>query len=241
MHRFLVLVAAVAAMSATAMAQDPTTTLPEAYKVEFENDYVKIVRVRYGAGAKLPTHTHPAGQTAYIYLNDSDGIIFRHTGNRSHVVNRPPVKTGSVRFSTGQGEDHAVENTSAVASDFLRVMIKTENPGGGGRRLQPSDLQYETKQLRISRSKVDSHETHNVTAKEPSLVIELPSGKHHWVDAGQSFAITNHDAQALDLLRFDFLTAPKSPSAELKPRHDRLKSHHYRERPSDEAALSGSE
>ena len=36
-----------------AFAQDPTKSLPDAYKVEFENDYVKVVRVHYDAGAKL--------------------------------------------------------------------------------------------------------------------------------------------------------------------------------------------
>ena len=61
---------------AVAFAQDPTKTLPEAYKVEFENDYVKVVRVHYDAGAKLPEHTHPAGTTAYVYLNDSEGVVF---------------------------------------------------------------------------------------------------------------------------------------------------------------------
>ena len=58
------------------VAQDPTKSLPDAYKVEFENDYVKVVRVHYDAGAKLPEHTHPGGTTAYVYLNDSEGVVF---------------------------------------------------------------------------------------------------------------------------------------------------------------------
>ena len=32
-------------------AQDPLTTIPEAYKVQFENDWVRVVRVHYEAGA----------------------------------------------------------------------------------------------------------------------------------------------------------------------------------------------
>ncbi len=42
-------------------AQDPTKTLPESYTVQFDNDYVRVVRVHYDAGAKLPDHTHPGG------------------------------------------------------------------------------------------------------------------------------------------------------------------------------------
>jgi len=61
----------------TASAQDPLTTLPDAYKAQLENDWVKVVRVHYAAGAKLPDHTHPAGTTAYVYLNDSEGVVFR--------------------------------------------------------------------------------------------------------------------------------------------------------------------
>src|SRR5688572_32156808 len=53
-------------------AQDPTKTLPDAYRVQFENDHVRVVRVHYPAGARLPEHTHPGGTTVYVYLNDSE-------------------------------------------------------------------------------------------------------------------------------------------------------------------------
>ena len=54
-----------ALMSLTLVAaQDPTASLPDAYKVELENTHVKVVRVHYDPGAKLPEHTHAAGTTA---------------------------------------------------------------------------------------------------------------------------------------------------------------------------------
>lgn len=46
-------------------AQDPLKTLPDAYRLQFENDYVRVVRVHYAAGAKLPDHIHPPGTTVY--------------------------------------------------------------------------------------------------------------------------------------------------------------------------------
>ena len=66
-----------------------TGSLPDAYKVELENKHVKVVRVHYDAGAKLPEHTHPAGTTAYVYLNDSEGVIFSHVGGSNRSVTRP--------------------------------------------------------------------------------------------------------------------------------------------------------
>src|SRR6185436_4292561 len=68
--------------------QDPITTLPDAYKLELENDYVKIVRVHYDAGAKLPDHTHPGGTTVYVYLNESEGVVFKHSSGGSRAVTR---------------------------------------------------------------------------------------------------------------------------------------------------------
>ena len=79
------------AMAALVMAgaiQDPVKSLPDSYKVQFENAYARLVRVHYDAGAKLPDHTHPAGATLYIYLNDSDGVVFSHSSSRNRVLPR---------------------------------------------------------------------------------------------------------------------------------------------------------
>ena len=51
----------VMAVMALGVLQDPTTSLPHAYKVQFENDYVRVVRVHYDAGAR-PEHTHRVAQ-----------------------------------------------------------------------------------------------------------------------------------------------------------------------------------
>jgi hypothetical protein len=133
-------------------AQDPTKTLPDSYKVQFENEYVRVVRVHYDAGAKLPDHEHAAGTTVYVYLNDSDGVVFRHSGRSNRAVTRPAVKTGAVRVSTGPAEHHTAENPASTPSDFLRIWLKTD--GAGERtmyRLPPSEDSFDNKQLRITR------------------------------------------------------------------------------------------
>lgn len=153
MSRLAVLVGVVAVAAVHPSAQDPTQTLPDAYKVEFENDYVRVVRVHYDAGATLPEHTHPAGTTVYVYLNDSDGVVFRHSGRSNRAVTRPAVTAGSVRIASGPEEHHTAENPASTPSDFLRIWLKTDGNGAGRtmRRLTPSDQEFANQQLRITR------------------------------------------------------------------------------------------
>jgi len=204
---------------AAAAAQDPTKTLPEHYKVQFENDWVKVVSVHYPAGAKLPDHTHSAGTTLYVYLNDSDAVTFRHSGNNTRAVTRPPVKAGNVRIAAGPEEHHTAENAAATPSDFLRIWFKTGD--GGVRNLRQrltrgnyqagenvTDQQYSNKQMRVSRLIVVQHDEIMFTAKEPALLIEIPSGRERWIEPGEAVRLENHEAPEAEFLRIDFLTPP---------------------------------
>lgn len=200
---------AVAAVLAAGVVQDPTKSLPDAYKVQFENDYVRMVRVHYPAGAKLTDHTHPAGTTVYVYLNDSDGVVFRHSGNNTRAVTRPAVKAGAIRIASGPEEHHTAENPSSAPSDFLRIWLKTGNPGSRSvRRMPPADTEFVNQQIRVTRIALEQHDEHTITAKEPTLLIEWPSGEQHWLDAGASRPIANHDPRPVNFIRIDFLTKP---------------------------------
>ena len=46
--------------AAPAYAQDAVTVDPKHYKVEMENDQVRVLRIHYGAGEKSVMHSHPA-------------------------------------------------------------------------------------------------------------------------------------------------------------------------------------
>ncbi len=188
-------------------AQDPTKTLPESYQVQLENDYVRVVRVHYDAGAKLPEHTHPPGTTVYVYLNDSEGVVFRHSGNSTRAVTRPAVKAGGVRVAAGGEEHHTAENPAARPSDFLRFWFKTDNGGERNlrRRLSPTDDKFENKQMRITRLTVAQGKSLTVDpVEEPALLVSLPSGNTRWIERGQQVPLTSGE-----FLRLDFLTAPK--------------------------------
>ncbi|MBY0494935.1 MAG: hypothetical protein K2Y23_12030 [Cyanobacteria bacterium] len=200
---------AVATLVIAGVMQDPTKSLPDAYEVQFENNFARVVRVHYDAGAKLPEHTHAAGTTIYVYLNDSDGVVFKHSGNNNRSVTRPAVKAGAIRVSTGPEEHHTAENTSSAPTDFLRIWLKTENAGARNRRrIPPTENEFTNKQVRITRIALEQHDEQTITAKEPTLLIELPSGTEQWIDAGGSRPIANHDPCTVNYVRIDVLTKP---------------------------------
>src|SRR5207245_4823793 len=64
----LLAVLALALFTIPARAQDPVKVDPKHYKVEFENDEVRVLRIRYGPGEKSPMHSHPDG--VQVFLTD---------------------------------------------------------------------------------------------------------------------------------------------------------------------------
>ena len=55
----------------SAAAQDPFKVAPQAYQLEFENDWVKVTRVHYAPHEKIPAHDHTETGAAYVYLKDA--------------------------------------------------------------------------------------------------------------------------------------------------------------------------
>ena len=56
------------ATAAPAAAQDPVTVNAKHYKVEFENDQVRVLRITYGPHEKSVMHEHPDAMA--IFLTD---------------------------------------------------------------------------------------------------------------------------------------------------------------------------
>jgi hypothetical protein len=214
---------ALAAMfAASVSAQDPTQSLPDAYKVALDNPYVTVIRVHYEPGAKLPEHTHPAGTTAYVYLNDSEGVVFQHHGGSNRAVTRPSVKAGAIRIAAGQEEHHTAENPASTPSDFLRIVFKTDDAGVKSlrQRLATTDVEWANKQMKITRLRVRPGQNLLIEAKNnPMLRIALREGVKQWttpppdmlqwLDKGttEEFAVTGDFP--VDLIRIEFLTKPK--------------------------------
>jgi hypothetical protein len=167
-------------------AQDPVKVAPQAYKLDFENDWVKVLRVHYGAKEKIPEHDHPATAAAYVYLNDSGPVIFKHIGLSYGAVTRPAVKARSFRLWYAVRETHEVENTGDTPSDFLRIELKTDpvNPRGLHSKFQPEEypapenflkVQFENEQIRATRLAIAPRNklTISTAANEPALLVAL--------------------------------------------------------------------
>ncbi|MDQ3009672.1 MAG: hypothetical protein M3X11_03070 [Acidobacteriota bacterium] len=190
MNRLYVLVAIVCLLAIHPIAQDPVKVAPQNYKLEFENEWVKVLRVHYGAKEKIPEHDHPATGAAYVYLNDSGPIIFKHVGLGYGAVTRPATKAGSFRLYKATKETHEVENASDTHSDFLRVEFRTEPIGDkklhgkfyredvlAGENFQK--VQFENEQIRVVRLICAPGKTLSLSASspEPALLVALSAAK----------------------------------------------------------------
>jgi hypothetical protein len=206
---------------------DPLECLPSNYQLAFENEWVRVVHVRYGPREKLPVHNHSGRATVYVYLTDSGPVRFSHIENPPFTLIRPPLKAGSFRVSPGRIETHEVENLGDVPSEFLRVELKQIPLGQAklfARGPAPADLsssgltkQYVRPQLVIERIVAASGKAVELDDPAiPSLVVafsdaRLPAkslhrGEVYWLAPGKTQAVENAGAAVAHLLRIEFPT-----------------------------------
>ncbi len=211
--------------------QDGLVAFPNVYKVQFENAYVRLIRIRLPGNANLAERTHPAGIMLHVYFNDADPVQFNHDGPPNDVT-RPPVRARSYRVGRARPETHSVVNTGSGMSDYMRVELKTEGDEGLLRRIPVIPLVDSTatvvdmnnSQYRSSRITVASGQSVDLAASQPFLLlaltngitvsrtgspaVALETGAEHFVDASQSATVRNGGASPVQLLRVDFLTKP---------------------------------
>ena len=63
---FAVLFVTFLLFSGNNFAQDATVVDPDHYKVEFENEEVRVLRITYGPGEKSVMHSHPEGVAVFL-------------------------------------------------------------------------------------------------------------------------------------------------------------------------------
>ncbi|HEX6126544.1 MAG TPA: cupin domain-containing protein [Pyrinomonadaceae bacterium] len=218
-------------LSITVAPQDPTKTAPDSYRLQFDNEFVKVLRVTYPPHSKVPVHDHSRFPAAYVYLSDSGPIRFVHSGWEHPVLIRPATRAGSFRLSPTrfENETHAVENTGDLTSEFLRIEIKTEAPDrrslsgrfapfAGDRKSGVSKVEFENSQLRVTRIIARPGAVLDISASpEPSLIVVVAGAGHSskgetfWLPPDQSkqFASDKNGGQQTELLRLAFKTQPK--------------------------------
>jgi len=116
----LVMLALVLCASATtSTAQSNAQKLPDAisadskhYSVVFENDIVRVLRVRLGAGENTPPHTH----SAYCAIELSDSSLKEGNG--------PVSESKAGQVFCGDALSHAPQNVGKALAESIVVEFK---------------------------------------------------------------------------------------------------------------------
>lgn len=99
-------------------AQDPVKVDPKHYKIEMENDQVRVLRVKIGPGESTPVHEHGLNRVL-VYLT---GMDFRVTGDDG----KPQVVTHQAgEVSWGTPTRHKEENVSSKPFEVVVIEIKS--------------------------------------------------------------------------------------------------------------------
>lgn len=97
-------------------AQDAVAADPKHYTVEFENDQVRVLRIKYGPHEKSVMHEHPANVA--VFLTDIDGKFTMPDGTTADAI----MKAGSVQWDAGG--KHLPENVSDKPFELILVELK---------------------------------------------------------------------------------------------------------------------
>ena len=125
---------------AFALAQDPLKVEPSHYKLAFENEYVQVVNVHYGAHEKSGLHAHMGGvvvvlTAGHLRFTDDNGKtqeVFAKPGDPRWF---PPFK-------------HKVENLGDTAYNAVYIGIKNKHlTTEVSMRASPSEMDDQTKRL----------------------------------------------------------------------------------------------
>jgi quercetin dioxygenase-like cupin family protein len=106
--------------SVPAFAQDPVKVDPKHYKVEFENEQVRVLRITYGPHEKSVMHYHPDAMA--VFLTDGQSKFTFADGKTQDA----PVKAGTTMW-TPAGK-HLPENTGDKPFELILVEMKAKGP-----------------------------------------------------------------------------------------------------------------
>jgi quercetin dioxygenase-like cupin family protein len=109
------------ATAAPAMAQDPLKVDAKHYKLEFENDQVRVLRITYGPHEKSVMHEHP--DALAIFLTDGQAKFTLPDG-----TTQAPAMKAHMTMWTPAGK-HLPENTGD--KPFELVLVEMKKPATG--------------------------------------------------------------------------------------------------------------
>ena len=95
---------------------DPVQADPRHYKVEFENDRVRVVRIKYGPGEKSVMHSHP--ESVAVFLTDAHAK-FTYPDARSEDIQ---ANAGSVQHM--DAFSHLPESLSSKPFEVIQIELR---------------------------------------------------------------------------------------------------------------------
>ena len=116
MRRCLMMLCLLLAVAPLSAGEDPTKVDPDHYKVVFENDDVRVVRITYGAGEKSVMHYHPDGVA--VFLTDQKVEFTMPDGSTQEVES----KAGEAGWIPGG--DHLPKNLGGGKLEVILVELK---------------------------------------------------------------------------------------------------------------------
>ena len=99
-----------------AQAQDAVKVDPKHYKVQFENDQVRVLRIQYGPGEKSVMHGHP--DSVQVFLTDCH-VKFTFPNGKTEERN---AKAGETMWESAV--KHLPENLDDKPFELILVELK---------------------------------------------------------------------------------------------------------------------
>jgi len=105
------------------MSHECTVEDPEHYRLEYENEFVRVIRCRIPARDKVKMHNHPLG-SVIIFMTDQNLHQTLESGKTEEAHN----KAGHVLWANGSQSQHMGENVTDQTYEYIRVDVKAAVP-----------------------------------------------------------------------------------------------------------------
>lgn len=105
------------------MSHECTVEDPQHYHLEYENEFVRVIRCRIPAHDKVKMHNHPLG-SVIIFMTDQNLHQTLESGKTEEAHN----KAGHLLWANGSQSQHMGENVTDQMYEYIRVDVKAAVP-----------------------------------------------------------------------------------------------------------------
>ena len=176
-------------LASFALAQDPLQITPGDHKLELENTWVRVFRVKQLPRAKSPLHQHP--ESVIVYLTDAHQRV-TYAGGRSREITH---KSGDVAYS--EAATQTEENLSDQPLEMAVVELKPARIHATPAALDPVKLDpehhlvpLENDRVRVLRTILEPH-LKSPMHEHPAYVVVYLTELHTTMKLGDGRVVDN--------------------------------------------------